>query len=71
MGTIERELRFHANDADTMVFSSTPAAYRCYWDAYHSLRRTCPHAGFNHPQSDDNFPDVMSEAIEAAGALNL
>lgn len=67
MGPIERELWERAGDPDGMVFRSSPAAFRCYFDAWKSLGGEL----FGHPQGNSEFPDIMSEAIEAAEALGL
>ena len=66
MGPIERELR-NSEESGRMIFGSSDGAFRCYFDAWVSLGG----ALFGHPQTDDTWPDVMSEAIEAAETLGL
>lgn len=71
MGPIERELRSWDAPVDAergaFVFAASSEAYCVYFHAWVGLGARV----FAHPQSDDNWPDIMSEAIEAASELGL
>ncbi len=68
MGPIEQELRAYAQLLPGLTFARMSSmAYACYFDAW--VQTGLP-LGW-HPQADDSWPDLMSEAIEAAEALRL
>ena len=60
MGPIEAELRAYARLAPGLTFARMSSeAYRCYFDAW---AWTGKPKGW-HPQTDDTWPDIMSEGI--------
>lgn len=67
VGPVEIELRTLATRPSIeTIFGATDDAYRCYFDAWVSLGNLQ-----EHMQSDEYWPDIMSEAIEAASELGI
>jgi hypothetical protein len=68
MGPIERELRgwtAPVMNGEAFCFALSSDAWGCCLQAWLSLKLG------GHPQTDEMFPDIMSEAIEAASELGL